>query len=675
MQVIRDAGGTAADPPRTVADAAAVADGLDDPRLRDLDETVRGFMAAADTPGTGGRATARLAVVLLGIAANGGRRIDLVASPSLDGLRSRLRGESRPEAPAMPRSLVALLDEAVLTWRTTSDADFWHAMAATAARPRGMPPVQHLREQAALLAVVAELGRHDVRPRWLWATAAEKADLVDVLITAGAGRAEPVEAVLNRVRTLTRGADPVPRAVAAELAQMAVAALAGVTTAPPPDRRGAVRLEDRPPGPNATAQEAADHRAREDLRSTAHALVALGGGTRDRLAAHLFRGRLSALYVDMREQARQYAPRSDRDLPGKARHRRLLEVLGPLDGTLVDALDRWSAALATRSPEAWRYVQVARAAQDAIEGVLGRMNAAGADTPLFPVGSPEQVRVGIAVRAVAVELGLEAGEVLLGDVAPPGDLLAGLRLRLAEVREDQKRLTYERDARMQGPLLATVALRPKYLAALGGPLVRTLTATATAFDAAFNTAFATAPPDPAYVEAAADHLLDAAQQARAAGAALRDFDRHEVVHLADLIQEIVAERLERCPAPLPAKGAALRATIPTLPLPAAGTSLGHSWTVQKAEVLATLPAEIAVQVSAAMNLPLDVELDRLRALAEAHDAATEEQGWTVLRILRAYKATASRMPVSRADAKARLHSVLDAIALSVLRQLPPPAGR
>jgi len=35
----------------------------------------------------------------------------------------------------------------------------------------------------------------------------------------------------------------------------------------------------------------------------------------------------------------------------------------------------------------------------------------------------------------------------------------------------------------------------------------------------------------------------------------------------------------------------------------------------------------------------------------------------------------ARLPVSRADAKARLHSVLDALALSVLRQLPPaPPG-
>lgn len=47
----------------------------------------------------------------------------------------------------------------------------------------------------------------------------------------------------------------------------------------------------------------------------------------------------------------------------------------------------------------------------------------------------------------------------------------------------------------------------------------------------------------------------------------------------------------------------------------------------------------------------------------------------MLWILRGYKATACRLPVSRADARARLHTVIDAVALGVLRLLPaPPAG-
>ncbi|TWF74676.1 hypothetical protein FHX44_11557 [Pseudonocardia hierapolitana] len=449
-----------------------------------------------------------------------------------------------------------------------------------------------------------------------------------------------------------------------------------IGAAPLPDRRGAVLLDERPPLPNATAQEVAGHRAREALRAAAHALVMLDDGTPDRLAARLFRARLSTLYVDMREQLRQYAPRSDEDLSGERRHRRLLDVLGPLDPALITALDRWSAMLATGSTDARRYVDPAREAQDAIEGVVRRMDRAtdpgDPDRLLFPAGSPEQVRVARAVRMVAIELGLEAGEVLLGELAPPGDPMAGLRRRLAEMREDQKRLTSERDARMWGPLLAAIALRPTYAAALSGRTVRALTAAAIAFD---TTATATA-PDPAALEAAADDLIGAAQQARTAGAALREFDRQEVVHLADLLQEIVAEQLARWPGPLATKAAALRATIPTLPLPAAGVSLDRFWSEQRAGALATLPAEIAAQVSGAMSLHLGAELARLTALTEAGDgAATAEQAWTVLRILRAYKATASRLPVNRADAKARLHTVIDAVAVAVLRQLPaPPAG-
>ena len=656
--VIRSAAGT----PAEVSGAIPVADGLDDPRLRDLDETVRRFMAASEAPGTTGPAVTRLAAVLLGVAAKDARQADRVAGAALAGLRARLRGASRGEA-ALPRPLVALLDQAAIAWRTTSDARFWRSMAATAARPHGMSPVEHRREQAAWLGVIAELGRPGA-PRWQWSTAAEKADLVDELICAGAGAPEPVQAVMARLSTLTRGPDRLPRAIAAGLAQMALAALGGVTAAPPPDRRGAVLLKERPTG-RAVAREA--------LRATAHALLTLDDGGPDRLAAHVFRARLSALYVDTREGLRQYAARSDDDVAGDERYARLLAVLGPLDPALVDALDRWSATLATRSTDARRYVDVARAAHDAIAGVLRRMGRASdpgdPDRLLFPARSPEQVRVARAVRMVGIEIGLEAGEVLLGAVAPPGDPLAGLRLRLADMREDQKRLTAERDARMQGPLLATIALRRRYLAALDGPAVRALTTAAQAFD---TTAMAT-PQDPGALEAAADELIDAARQARAAGAALREFDRQEVVHLADLLQEIVAEQLERRPGRLAAKAAGLRATIPTLPVPAAGVSLDRFWRDRKADALATLPPLIAAQVSAAMSLHLATELGRLGALGQADDeAATAEQAWTVLRILRAYKATASRLPVSRADAKARLHAALDAVALAVLRLLSPP---
>jgi hypothetical protein len=93
---------------------------------------------------------------------------------------------------------------------------------------------------------------------------------------------------------------------------------------------------------------------------------------------------------------------------------------------------------------------------------------------------------------VAVELGLEAGEVLLGEVAPAGDPMAGLRRRLAEMREDQKRLTSERDARMQGPPLAAIVLRPRHLGALSGRTIKALAVAAIAFD---TTATAAA-PDP-----------------------------------------------------------------------------------------------------------------------------------------------------------------------------------
>lgn len=441
------------------------------------------------------------------------------------------------------------------------------------------------------------------------------------------------------------------------------------TQALPPDRRSVLLIGEPPPAAGAPVQERIAHQARETLRDTAHALVALDDGHPDRLSAHLFRSRLSTLYVDMREQLRQYAPRSDDDLPGEARHHRLLDVLGPLDRALVEALDRWSAVLATGSTDALRYLDAARGAQEAVGAVLERMDRArdpgDRARPLYPGASPEQHRVALAVRMAAVELGLEAGEVLAGRVASPGDPMAGLRRRLAEVRADQKQLAVERNARMGGPLLAARALRPAHLDALDGSTVKALTSAATVFD--------TAAPDPVALVAAADRLLAAVRRARSAGAALRESDRQEVRLLADLLQEIVAERLERWPGPLRAKAAELRAALPTLPLPPADESPARFWSDRKAEVLAALPAEIGAQVGAALSPHLGAELTRLASVAAAgDDAATEEQGWRVLRILRADKATAARLPVSRADAKARLHVGLDVVALSVQRMLPPP---
>jgi hypothetical protein len=443
------------------------------------------------------------------------------------------------------------------------------------------------------------------------------------------------------------------------------------TQALPPDRRSVLLIGEPPPAAGAPVQERIAHQARETLRDTAHALVALDDGHPDRLAAHLFRSRLSTLYVDMREQLRQYAPRSDDDMPGEARHHRLLEVLGPLDRTLIEALDHWSAVLATGSTDAQRYLAAARAAREAVEAVLERMDRArdpgDQARPLFPGASPEQHRVALAVRTAAVELGLEAGEVLAGRVAPLGDPMAGLRRRLAEVREDQKRLAIERNARMGGPLLAARALRPMHLGALDGATVKALTSAAIVFD--------TVAPDPVALETAADRLLGVVRRARAAGATLRESDRQEVRRLADLLQEIVAERLERWPGPLRAKAATLRAALPTLPLPPADESPARFWNDRKAEVLAALPAEISAQVGAALSPHLGAELTQLASVAAAgDDAATEEQGWAVLRILRADKATAARLPVSRADAKARLHVALDAVALSVQRLLPPSPG-
>jgi hypothetical protein len=304
-----------------------------------------------------------------------------VADAALEGLRARLHGDV-PKNTALPTEEVALLNDAAKAWKAIPEADFWAALAAVSRPAPNASPEAFLREQTAWMGLVAELSLADLTsplaipggradPPWTWNSAAEKADLVDTLVAAAAGSPTPVTAVLRRLRTLQRGADPLPRAIAAELAQLALAALDGVKPAPDLDRKRVVQLKERPPGPNATAQEQDEHRDRETLRTAAHSLVMVDTGY-SQLDADLFRNKLSRLYREHREILRQYRPakpNDENDPPGEERYRRLTEVVGPLDGAVIEALDKWSAAIASGSTDPAGYVDKAREVEAALQGL------------------------------------------------------------------------------------------------------------------------------------------------------------------------------------------------------------------------------------------------------------------------------------------------------------------
>ena len=248
------------------------ADRQADARMRDLDETVTEFMRETERRGLAGPARARFAAAVLGVVAKDGTKVEAVADAAIDGLRELLNGEG--VSPALPKDLTTLLTAAGKAWRATSEADFWTDMAAAAQRPDGASDEAFLREQASWMGLVAELRDPDLKPPpkadkndptlppWTWNTAAEKADLVDMLVVAAAGADSPAQAILRRLGTLTRGTDPLPRAIAAELAQLAFAALAGVKAAPALDRKEILTLKERAPGPNATLQEQTEHQTR-----------------------------------------------------------------------------------------------------------------------------------------------------------------------------------------------------------------------------------------------------------------------------------------------------------------------------------------------------------------------------------------------------------------------------
>jgi hypothetical protein len=545
-------------------------------------------------------------------------------------------------------------------------------MAKVAQPAKGASPEAFLREQAAWMGLVADLSLPDHNQPWTWNSAAEKADLVDTLVTAATGSALPVTAVLRRLRTLTRGADPLPRAVAAELAQLALAALAGVKTAFEPDRAGVVNIKERPPEPTAPPAEQAEHVAREALRSVAHDLANFDAGLTDPWDTDLYRNKLSTVYADVKAQFRAREPEDPSEPSSEQRYQRLLEVVGPLDGAVIEALDTWSATIASGSTDPADYVAAAREVEAAIGGFLQRLE------PFDRMTTPEQQRVGLILRNLAMEVGLEAGEVLLGQVAPSTPA-AGLRHELQRIPEAQMRLDLQKKAAglVGNRMKAAVVLKRLKLPAAKTPWKTALTTAVTAFD----TAAGAKPLDRTALAAAANNVITVGTQARtAAGQQLQGADRQTVIDVLDLLCAAAADVLEQTP-PAP-DGAAdllgpqvdrLRQAITPPPLPAPGVGLDKFWSDQKANALRLLPSAQRKQVDDAMNLDLGSELARLTKLAAAGNAdAIEAQGWTVIRILRAYKSAVRKLPDEQAEPRARLAAALDGVAASVERLLPAP---
>ena len=692
----------------SVSAVSAIADSSKDRRLRDLEETVEQFMAESRKEGVTTDARARFAGVVLGVTAEGSASLGRVADTALEGLRARLHGEP-PRNINLPPELVALLDDAKQAWTSTSDAEFWRSLAATAQRPAEQTPEGFLREQAAWMGLVANLSAKDVT--WRWASAAEQADLVDTLIDAGSkAPKEPVQAILVSLSTLRRGQDPLPRAIAAELAQLALAALAGVKKAAEPDRKGVLSFKDRPPGPNATAKQRAAHQGREALRDLARSLVDTHGQTRpvggaDLFKAPLFRSKLSTVYTDWKERLRLHrSPRPDDDEAaepsGEERYQKLLEVLGPLDGALTEALDAWSDALGSGATDPASFVEPAREARAAIEAVLRKLKQTYTNTM-----DPERNLVHPAVESLAVELGLEAGEVLTGRVAPTADSMAGLRDHLASMREDQRALeTWRQFEGLHAGLTASRVRgwvdRQLPLKLQGRGRLDDLSDAVAAVDAAGRAR----PVDPAALAAAVDQLLRAGDGARHKTTALSEVDRRAVLQVVDVLHAGVANRLEDGP-PVPAKGtrwppqgdvvdqlgpeiARLRASVPPrIPVPAPGVGLDRFWSQQKAAALALLPPELAKEVNDAMNPDLAKELSGLTravymvyapgpsdgAAAAGDTDAIEAQAWPVVRTLGAYRSIVNKLPaIQAAAARDRLLAALDGVAMSALRLLPPP---
>jgi hypothetical protein len=688
-------------------DKAGVADGQDDPRMRDLDATVRQFVRGEDKVGTRAKARARFAAAVLGVRAANAAEVEKVADAALEGLRARLHNEA-PKNDSLPPDEVTLLDDAAAAWKAISDTDFWTGMADAATPADGATRQGYLREQASWMGLVAQLSMKDHTVPWTWASAAEKADLVDELIRPAAGADNPARAVMLRLTTLTRGQDAFPRAIAAELAQLAIAALAGEKQAAPPDRAGVLKLQVRPPASTAADADKDAFTTREALRDVGQDLVG-PNPPYPKFDADLFRDRLSRLYLDARELLRQHQPnpKDAKDRPGDVRYERLMAILGSRDMALIEGLDRWSETLASGSTDPADYLARARVVKAALDAWIDRLDvmsdelpmtdayddepandAGGAQPPpepLVPVTGPERDVVGAAVRELAAEIGYQVGEVLLGHLSPGTGPAAGLRKGLQNIRAIESGLQKERVARLNGKLSAAriakklnatfkTKANPNVALPQWGKAVQTAAA---ALDVAADATKKTV--DPADVATKVTALLAAVTQARTKAATLEEEKpRQGVVDVVDLVLAGAAEALARTRPPdgsppdvFAADIARLRNAIslPTVPPPG---KIASFWSSQKTAALAKLPSAAKKQVDAAMKLDLGAELGRLASIAAKGDAAaTEEQGWRVIQILRVYRTAIEALPEEEAAVgRSRLYKALDGVGTAVERLLP-----
>jgi len=405
--------------------------GLSTPRISAMRTRLSGRLAGLAGAGTDAvdlrsLARAKFVAVVLGI-----RGIPEVSvTQAADGILDRLR-----------LSLAAGDDSGLATvWRDT-EYRFWRSLAAATRTSPNLTAsrVDHL----AWMGLVCELSPLDAD--FGWERPRDQQQLVDRLIAA-AGEEYDIAAVYTQAADLLYNDEPLPRAVTAELVQLALANLAEVNI----DRATRLSvLEVETPKPDTTGMSCLDTAAarelwsaREKLRdnaNTLHTEPPPGTSYQDvqrALRAEAYRFNLRELWTTALSRIGAAIDRGD---DAQARKATFDGLVG--DASLPGLLEAWSASIAADPPD---LVALSRTSNDLVAEIdrLQKAHAAAYPDTLASWSIPEKP-LELVLVDIGNELEVESAD-LLSDHWVQAHELDGVRFEIRSRRSGANLLAQAR---------------------------------------------------------------------------------------------------------------------------------------------------------------------------------------------------------------------------------------
>jgi hypothetical protein len=662
--------------------AEAISSLKPDPRLDSLLHTLAVHLdsfANANAALALREARARFVSTIFGVSAAEPAKALAFADTIIERLRLRVSG--REDTFSIPAD-AATFDTVWKAWKAFDDPKFWASMARLVAVDASTQRLS-LSDQLVWMALVADLS--PLGPDgWLWESAADKAALVDRLIAA-AGPEQSMAKLFELLATLRYENTALPRAVAAELAQLAIASLAG-TTASPTERPTLAQILERPaPLPDLTGMSAAQrseaifiHNLRETLRTSGRALFETNQVLRREASGMLseagvreFRYNLAQFWEVGVEAVRRSVRRSP---DGDARVRELDRWLE--SSRLRNELVLWSEQRRLSAAD-W----VARASvAESLRFEIARLRNEVLKRYGENLNSLES-GLDVILTALGAETALEVAEMLSGSPIDVGALENGVRYFLSINRDGAMALEVARVAIARVGLRNFIFAEAKLAAQLSSGMLivtgdKTPTAWLTALMAAADGYKQARAGSASQMESAAQALIAALGAARTGSATLPYAARRECVIMLDAVTlalagdieasvagggDVVFTALERYAAAL---RAIAKASLQTT-APAPGVTLEAFWKAAKNAASAAIPKAERVALEASFSLDLSQQLhDWSAELSRSTLAELVGRAWKLSETLRAYR-VAVESTVMDPNVKARLLDALAAISLEI----------